>query len=177
MNRRDFLRAIGITSLSLPLISLKALSIPRGGEKNLFECSLSDVREHPHGLYKIGREAFLDGSIDWEKDKVRVALVNGGYSPDLIHHKTLGDIPRKQVIAVSKPLSGKTQIDRTLDAENVWVSSVYGDQIDYLILFKDGGRRSRSNLLACVGEFPPVVPNGGDIQITWDNGFDKICNL
>lgn len=176
MKRRDFLRAIGITSLSLPLISIKAFSVPK--EETPFEVGLSDAGERPHGLYQRAKEAFFDGSLDWEQNKVRVALVNGdGYTPDLTRDKSLSDIPHSKIVAISKPLKDKTLEKLILDADDVWMGAVYGEPVDYLVLYRPALLSSGALLIMCIGNFPSIIPNGGDVKIEWDNSVNKICSL
>jgi len=168
MKRREFMRTVGVVTMALPLMKLKPAS--------------ANV-EYPddfrtHGLYRIAKEAIFNGKLNWEKDKVRVALVNGeDYLPDLNNHKSLDDIPHSKIVRITKPLKNKTIKGFVMDADDTWVNAVHGKCIDYLILYRPAFFSSHSMLIMCIGHFPSIVPNGGDVYIGWDNGIDKICRL
>jgi hypothetical protein len=160
MNRRKFLQIIGVTSASLPFLKITDLA------KDKTE------RIQPHGLYRIFREKILDGDLDWENSTVKVSLTSGDdYTPDLESDRTLDDIPQDKIVTTSEELTGKTQENAVLDADDVWIPAVAGNNIDYLILYRP------DCLVACIGLSSPITPNGGDLNITWDNSPNKIVRL
>ena len=47
-----------------------------------------------NALYDAGREAFLDGTISWSSDNIKVVLVDAAdYTVNLATHTALSDIP------------------------------------------------------------------------------------
>jgi len=47
-----------------------------------------------NALYDKGREGFLDGSIDWDTDTIRVILVDAAdYTVNLATNQFLSDVP------------------------------------------------------------------------------------
>jgi len=133
-----------------------------------------------NALYDKGREGFLDGSIDWDTDDIRVILIDtADYTVDLATHDNLDDIPGAARVAVSGSLTGKTVADGVADAADVVLSAVTGDQSEALVIYKHTGVESTSRLIAYIDTATglPVTPNGGDITIAWDNGANKIFKL
>lgn len=133
-----------------------------------------------NALYDKGRQAFLEGDIDWINDDIRVILIDAAdYTVNLATHDFLDDIPVAARVAVSSALSGKTATDGVADANDVTFTSVTGDQSEALVIYKHTGTESTSNLIAYIDTATglPVTPNGGDITVVWDNGSNKIFKL
>lgn len=133
-----------------------------------------------NALYDKGREAFLNGDIDWDTDNIKVVLVDAAdYTVNLATDDNLDDIPAGARVATSGNLTGKTITDGVADAADVTLSSVTGDQSEALVIYKDSGVESTSKLIAYIDTATglPVTPNGSDITITWDSGANKIFKL
>ena len=131
-------------------------------------------------LYDKGRQGFLDGSIDWDTDDIRAILIDtDDYTVDLESHDNLDDIPAGARVAVSGALTGKTVTDGVADADDITFSAVTGDQSEALVLYKHTGVESTSRLIAYIDSATglPVTPNGGDIEVKWADGDDKIFKL
>ena len=133
-----------------------------------------------NGLYDKGREGFLDGSIDWDTDNIKVVLVDAAdYTVNLATDDNLDDVPAAARVATSANLASKTVTDGVADAADVTFSSVTGDPSEALVIYKDTGVESTSRLIAYIDTATglPVTPNGGDITIAWDSGANKIFKL
>ena len=133
-----------------------------------------------NSLYNAGRQGFLDGSIDWDTDDIRAILIDtADYTVNLSTHDNLDDIPGAARVAVSGALASKTVTAGVADAADVTFSAVTGDQCEALVLYKHTGTESTSRLIAYIDDATglPVTPNGGDIQILWSAGDDKIFRL
>lgn len=133
-----------------------------------------------NALYDKGREGFLDGSIDWDTDDIRVILVDvADYTVNLSTHDNLDDVPSGARVATSSALSGKSVTAGVADASDVTLSAVTGDVSEALVIYKHTGTESTSRLIAYIDTATglPVTPNGGDILIQWDNGSNKIFKL
>lgn len=129
------------------------------------------------GLYDTGRQAFLAADIDWAADNIKVVAVDtSDYTVDLETDEFLDDVPGGSRISTSGNLSGKTVTAGIADASNVTLSSVTGDEISALVVYKDTGVEGTSPLIAYI-EAGPVTPNGSNITITWDDGASKIFKL
>jgi hypothetical protein len=133
-----------------------------------------------NALYDYGREGFLDGSIDWDTDNIKVVLVDTAtYTVNTATDQHLDDIPAGERVATSSNLSSKTVTDGVADAADVTFSTVTGDQAEALVIYQDSGVESTSRLIAYIDTATglPVTPNGGDITIAWDDGANKIFKL
>lgn len=133
-----------------------------------------------NSLYDPGREGFLDGSIDWDTDTIKVGLIDAAdYTKNLATHDNWDDVPSGARVAVSGALGSKTKTAGVADAADVTLSAVTGDQSEQIIGFKDTGTESTSRLIFNIDTATnlPVTPNGGDIVIQWDGGANKIFKL
>lgn len=133
-----------------------------------------------NALYDKGREGFLDGSIDWDTDNIKVLLVDSAdYTPNLSTHQFHSDITGAGIVATSGNLSGKTVTNGIADASDVTFTAVSGDQFEYIIIYKDTGVSATSRLIALIDTATgmPATPSGGDIIVQWDNGANKIFKL
>lgn len=146
-----------------------------------------------NALYGPGREGFLAGEIDWDTAVIKVALVRltaGGAPVFTSTQKFVSDLTATHTIAAtSAALSGKTVTNGTADANDLtpaFTSVAANANNHVLVVFQSsavtgGGdvAASAQRLIAWIdtGTNVPVVPNGGDVNITWDNGANKIFTL
>lgn len=134
-----------------------------------------------NALYDKGRQGFLDGSIDWDTDDIRVILIDtGAYTVNLATHDNLDDVAGGSRISVSGALAGKTATDGVADADDVVFTAVTGATIEAIIIYKHTGVESTSRLIAyldTVASGLPITPNGGNINLTWGSGASKIFKL
>jgi len=131
-------------------------------------------------VYGKGLEGFLDGTIDWDTDNIKVMIVDtADYIADLALDSVLADVPVIARIATSANLTVKTAIDGVADAADVTFAAVTGDQSEALVIYQDTGVEATSRLIVYIDTATglPVTPNGGDIQIQWDNGPNRIFKL
>lgn len=100
---------------------------------------------------------------------------SGGYIVKLNGPLFLSDIPGGARIATSGNLASKTVVDGAIggvaDAADITLIAVTGAQSEALVIYKDTGSAATSPLLwlLVVATGLPVLPNGGDINVTWDN--------
>ena len=133
-----------------------------------------------NALYDLGREGFLRGEIDWDADNIKVLLIDAAdYTKDLANHNDLADVPAAARVATSGNLSGKTTTAGVADANDVTLSSVTGDPSEQIIIEQDSGVEATSRLIANIDTATglPVTPNGGDIEISFDGGANRIFKL
>lgn len=134
-----------------------------------------------NALYGKGREGFLDGTIDWDTDTIKVVLIDvADYTVSIDVHDNLDDITTAAAkVATSAALSSKTVALGVADAADVTLTAVTGDPCEALIIYQDTGTASTSRLIAYIDTATglPVTPNGGDITIQWDSGTNKIFKL
>ena len=124
----------------------------------------------PNGLYAKGKEALLNGDVDWLVDDIRYVLVDAAdYAVNLSTHASLADIPSVARVATGSALTSKTSNGGVADAADVSLSAVSGDQSEALVIYKHTGTESTSTLLAYIDTAGglPATPNGGPITVTW----------
>jgi len=132
-----------------------------------------------NSLYDYGRNAFLNGDIDYTNDTINVILTDAAdYTVNLASHQFLTSVPAGARVA-SAALTGKSTAAGVADALDTVFSSVSGDVSEALILVQDTGNEATSQLIGYIDSATglPVTPNGGDITVTWDNGANKIWKL
>ena len=133
-----------------------------------------------NALYDKGREGFLDGSIDWDTNDIRVILIDvADYTVNLATHTFLNEVPAISRVATSGALTSKTAAAGVADAADVVLAAVTGDLSEAIVIYQHTGVETTSRLIAYIDTATglPVTPNGGDITIQWDNGANKIFKL
>ncbi len=134
-----------------------------------------------NALYDLGRQAFLEGSIAYLTDTIKVALVKSAYTPSLSTHQFYSDLtPGSNVVGTPQTLGSKTSTNGVADAADISYTAVAGGStVTYLAIYKDTGSAGTSPLIGLVDTATglPVSTNGGDVSVTWDNGANKIFKL
>ena len=133
-----------------------------------------------NALYDTGRDAFLNGNIDWVADDIRGILIDIAlYTVNLVTDDFLDDIPSGAREGTITALGGKSSTIGIADANDLTFVTVSGATIEALVLYRHTGVESTSQLIAYIDTATglPVTPGGGDIIIAWDNGTNKIFKL
>ena len=133
-----------------------------------------------NALYDLGRQGFLDGSIDWDTDNIKAVLVDtGAYTVNLATHQFLSDVAAGARISISGNLASKTVAAGVADAADVVFTAVTGATVEAIVIYKDTGTVGTSRLIAFIDTATglPLTPNGGDVTVAWDNGANKIFKL
>ena len=133
-----------------------------------------------NALFDKGREGFLDGSIDWDTNDIRVVLVDHGTdTPNVSTDDNLDDIAAGARVAVSGALDSPTVTNGVADAADEVISSVSGATVESLVIYKHTGVEGTSRLIAYIDSATglALTPNGGDVTVAWDNGANKIFKL
>ena len=122
-------------------------------------------------IYDLGCQALWGADIAYDTDNIKCVLVDGAdYTPNKATDQFLSDIPVAARVATSGNLTGKTITGRVIDADDVVLSSVTGDESEYVVVYQDTGVESTSRLLIFVDTATglPVTPDGTDITIRWN---------
>lgn len=136
-----------------------------------------------NALYAKGREKFLGHAtidLDWINDTIKLVLIDTAlYTVDIAVDEFLDDIPAGAQVAISNAFTGKTATDGVADADDITLTAVSGATVEALAIFKDTGASATSPLIAYidVASGLPVTPTGGDVDVVWDNGANKIFKL
>jgi|SRR5690349_3807843 len=148
-----------------------------------------------NALYDPGREGFLAGEIDWDTAVIKVALVRltaGGAPVFTASQKFMSDLTATHTVATngtSAALASKTVTSGVADAadQTPMFAAVPANANNHVLVVYQasavtGGAdvaATAQRLIAWIdtGTNIPVVPNGGDINVAWDNGANKIFKL
>ena len=143
-----------------------------------------------NALYGKGRQAILQGSVDWDADDIKCMLYDDTdytVSIDVDQYVNKDTIP--DAARVTNGLSGnfasKTETLGVADAADITLSTVTGEECEGIVIGLDAGdgfvTQSGTNdlLIADIDTATglPITPNGGDITIQWDAGANKIFKL
>lgn len=133
-----------------------------------------------NALYDKGREKFLRGEISWNNDTIKWVLVDvADYTANLATHEFLSDVPSGARVSTVTLGGPKTTTAGVADGANLVFPAVTGDPSEALVGYKDTGTAGTSPLIAYIDNATglPVTPNGGDIQVTWSDGGNRIFKL
>jgi hypothetical protein len=132
-----------------------------------------------NALFDPGREGFLDGSIDWDTDDIRVMLVKSTYTFSAAHKfvADLGAVDNGR----STALQTKTVTGGVADADDISLTATAAAASNALVLFKHTGADATARLIAYI-DTPtsglPFTPAAGQtLNIAWSSGANKIFKL
>ena len=131
-------------------------------------------------LYPKWKEAVMQGASNSSlAGNVKAVLVDSADYTYSSSHEFLSDVPSGGRVATSSNLASKTYTNGVFDAADFTFSAVSGDQSEAIIIYIDTGVAGTSRLVAYIDTATglPVTPNGGDINVAWDNGANKIFAL
>jgi len=131
-------------------------------------------------LYDLGREGFLDGSIDWDTDDIRGAIVNitgAGtlYTPNFVTDKFLSSINALSRIAATTAFTAKTVALGVANATIPLLTAVSGDACEAFVVYKHTGADGTARLIAYYDI--SYTPTGNDLQISFSTGANKAFKL
>lgn len=132
-----------------------------------------------NAIYDFGREGFGNAAVNWPSDTIKAILVDTGAYTFSQAHDFLDDVPSGARIA-TVTLASKTNALGVMDAADATFSAVTGASVEAIVIYKDTGTEATSRLLLYIDTVSsglPVTPNGGNINVTWDNGANKIFKL
>jgi hypothetical protein len=134
-----------------------------------------------NALYDKGREGFLDGSIDWDTNDIRIILIDEADTTiNLATNEDLADREAASRVAITTGgMGSKTVTAGVADAANETWTAVSGDISESIDIYQHTGTESTSRLICNIDSATglPVTPNGGDITVAWDDGANKIFKL
>jgi hypothetical protein len=132
--------------------------------------------------YPKFKEALLTGAANSNPSTatVKAILIDSADYTYSATHQYLSDVPSAARVAISPALANKTFTNGVFDADDTTFAAVTGDTSETLIVFIDTGTEATSRLVVYVDTFSagmPVTPNGGSINVAFDNGTNKIAAL
>lgn len=130
-------------------------------------------------VYKSAKQKFLSGTLDLTSLTLKAVLVDTADYTFSAAHDFLDDVPSGARVGTPQTLASKTVTDGVFDAADITFTSVTGDQCEAIIIYEDSGSEATSDLICYIDTATglPVTPNGGNINVAWDNGANKIFAL
>ena len=131
-------------------------------------------------IYNSAKGKLGDGSIDWNTDTIKMALVTSTYTPDQDAHDFFNDVTNEIGASGTYSTGGVTltcsvTIDNTnnraiYDAADVSITSFTGT-LRYGIIYKSTGVSSTSPLIAVI-DFTgsDITTTIGTFDVTWSTG-------
>lgn len=133
-------------------------------------------------LYPYGKQALLEAGVNWTADTIKIALVKSSYTPNFSVDRYLSDLGANRV-GTDQTLAGKSNVLGVVDATDpTWTAVAAGNTINSVVIYKDTGSAGTSPLIAFIDTASgapglPLTTNGGDVNLTFDNGANKIFKL
>ena len=138
-------------------------------------------------LYDVGRNYFLNGSINWLTNAIRVQLVSISNQPTAYVFNASLDTVFASVPTGARggfsmaSLGTKTATSGIADAADAVFSGVSGPTVGALIVTVSTATANANDwpMIAYIDTATgmPVGPNGGDITVQWDNATNRISKL
>lgn len=131
-----------------------------------------------NAIYPKAKEQLLQGGINMSTGTVKVALVDTGTYTYSSTHQFLSSLTG--TVGTAQTLATKTFTNGVFDAADVTFTAVTGATAEALVIYVDTGSSATSPLIMYQDTGVtglPVTPNGGDINLVFDNGTNRIFAL
>lgn len=129
-----------------------------------------------NAIYPKYKQSLLDSDTNADLNSaegttgVFVALVDTGTYTYSAAHQFYSDL--SGVVGTDQEITTKTITDGTFDGDNTTHTSVTGNSVEALVIYRrNAGANTTWRLVAYIDTGVtglPVTPNGGDISITWN---------
>ena len=120
-------------------------------------------------IYPKAKENLLSGNIDVTTNTIKVALIDTGTYTYATTHADYSDL--SGIVGTPQELTTKTITNGAIGGDDITYSSVTGNSVEAVVIYVDSGTPATSYLIAYIDDIAnsPVVPNGGDLTIQWDD--------
>lgn len=132
-------------------------------------------------VYAKAKQALLNGEINVSASNYRVALLNSNlYSPNQMTDEYVSSIPPGALVARSGNISGVTNTNGVLDANDVDVECD-GSFFDSIVVYQVGASDSSSKLFFYIDTSTGLPFEGSNssltVTISWSDTANKILAL
>jgi len=130
-------------------------------------------------IFDSAKQKMLQTGLALDTTNIKAVLVDTGAYTFSSAHANLSDIGAGARIATSGNFASKTVTNGVFNAANLTFTAVSGASVEALVIYSDSGVAGTSYLVTWFDTVTglPVTPNGGDINVTWDTGTNKIFKL
>lgn len=131
-------------------------------------------------IYPKAKQSFLSQSpsIDLDSGTIKVALVSTSDYTYSAAHQYKSSVTSYGA-STDQTLGSIAVTDGVFDAGDATFTSVAvdsGKAANAVVIYQDSGSAATSPLIAYIDGFS-VTPNGGNINVVWDDGANKIFKL
>ena len=113
--------------------------------------------------------------LDLESDRICAVLLNGDFTPDK-DNQFLSEIPKINISSEPIELRNKSFENYVFDADDISFPCVCGNDITGILIYQGCKKHHLIGFIDKAFSLP-VIPNGGNIDVTWDNGARKILEM
>lgn len=131
-----------------------------------------------NAIYPKAKEQMLQAGINLSSGTVKVALIDTDTYTYSSAHEFFSSVTG--VVGTPQTLASKTFTNGVFDAADVTFPTVTGSTAEALLIYIDTGTAGTSRLILFQDTGVtglPVTPNGGDINLVFDNGANRIFAL
>ncbi len=135
-----------------------------------------------NAFYDLGRQAVIEGGIAFLSANMKITSIDETDDvPILATDEFLDAIGAGAREFQSGNLASKTTAAGVYDAANLApaFTGAAGDQFESITLYRDSGAAATSELLLNIDTASglPLSPDGGNIDITWSDGGNRIAKI
>ena len=133
-----------------------------------------------NALFDFGRGQFLTADLDLDDSIKLVCVDHADDTPVPATDDFLDDISAPARVATSGAFASKTFTAGVFDAADITLNTVTGDPFESIVIYNDTpGTEATKDLIAFIDTATglPCTPNGGNINIVWDSGANRIFKL
>ena len=135
--------------------------------------------------YGAALRRFIEGTLDWQANTIRVALLNQNFVPNLGASDPLFSIAQgSQISGPGYTSGGRTLTNKllgyssTLLRTTLWADpAVWEDSTltaHWALIYRDTGSALSSPLIAIAGDGSPVSSNLASLTVSWPNGVLQV---
>lgn len=135
----------------------------------------------PNAVYKKAKQNILNGKIDFSTKNFRVLFTDSSYVVNLNLDEFVSDISLSSIKLRSTDLESVTNVDGTVDAQDIVVTIPANTSFDYMVFYQVGLSDNESRLLFYI-DSADGLPFSGLLEeinmvINWNNSSTKILSL
>ena len=113
--------------------------------------------------------------LDLESDRICAVLLNDYFTPDK-DNQFLSEIPEINISSEPVELKNKSFENYVFDVDDISFPCVCGNDITGILIYQGCKKHHLIGFIDKAFSLP-VIPNGGNIDVTWDNGARKILEM
>ena len=133
-----------------------------------------------NAVYPKAKQTALGPGLNLSAGAVKAVLVHTAIYTYSAAHQFLSDVSAGARVGAAVTLSSKTLTDGVFDAADISVTGlVSAPSVEAIVLYVDTGVEGTSPLVAYIDTSSglPVAAGATQVDVTWDNGTNRIFKL